>query len=79
MLTVSSCGKWRGRWCPPPTGKNPPPWTTETHYQLFAVQPFAAVEADFNITASEYGTGMIEWMSGDGTRRITVSATREGA
>ena len=49
---------------------------TETHYRLFAMQPFATVEADFNITASEYGTGMIEWMSGDGTRRITVSAKR---
>jgi hypothetical protein len=48
----------------------------QTHYRLFAMQPFATVEADFNITASVYGTGMIEWMSSDGTERITVSAKR---
>jgi hypothetical protein len=40
------------------------------------MRPLATVEADFNITASVYGTGMIEWMSGDGTKRITVSAKR---
>lgn len=49
---------------------------TQTHYRLFAMQPFATVEADFNITGSAYGVGMIEWMSGDGTKRITVSAKR---
>ena len=49
---------------------------TETHYRLFAMRPFATVEADLNITASVYGTAMIEWMSGDGTQRITVSAKR---
>jgi hypothetical protein len=49
---------------------------TQTHYRLFAMRPFATVEADFNITGSVYGIGMIEWMSGDGTKRITVSAKR---
>lgn len=49
---------------------------TQTHYRLFAMQPFATVEADFTITASAYGTGMIEWMSGSGTERITVAAKR---
>ena len=49
---------------------------TQTHYRLFAMQPFATVEADLNITASAYGAGMIEWMSGDGNQRITVSARR---
>jgi hypothetical protein len=48
----------------------------ETHYRLFAMQPFATVEADLHITASVYGIAMIEWMSGDGTERITVSAER---
>jgi hypothetical protein len=49
---------------------------TETHYRLFAMQPFATVEADLQITASVYGAAMIEWMSGDRTERITVSAQR---
>ena len=49
---------------------------TETHYRLFALQPFATVEADLSITAAAYGTGMIEWMSGDGGERVTVSAHR---
>lgn len=49
---------------------------TETHYRLFALQPFATVEAEFTITATAYGVAMIEWMSGDGTQRITVSARR---
>jgi len=48
----------------------------QTHFRLFAMQPFATVEADLNITASVYGTAMIEWMSGDETERITVSAQR---
>jgi hypothetical protein len=49
---------------------------TETHYRLFALNPFATVEADLAITGSAYGTGMIEWMSGDGKKRLTVSAKR---
>lgn len=48
----------------------------ETHYRLFALQPFATVEADLTIAASAYGTAMIEWMSGDGSHRLTVSAHR---
>jgi len=52
------------------------PWRCTTGYRLFAMQPFATVEADFNITGSVCGIGMIEWMSGDGTKRITVSAKR---
>jgi hypothetical protein len=49
---------------------------TQTHYRLFAMQPFATVEADLNITGSVHGTGMIEWMSENGTQRVTVSAKR---
>ncbi len=49
---------------------------TETHYRLFALQPFATVEADLTITATAYGIAMIEWRSGDGSQRITVSAKR---
>lgn len=49
---------------------------TQTHYRLFAMQPFATVEADFTIAGSAYASGMIEWMSGDGSQRITVSAKR---
>ena len=49
---------------------------TETHYRLFALQPFATVEADLQLTGSVHSTAMIEWRSGDGTRRLTVSAQR---
>lgn len=52
------------------------PTMTETHFRLFALQPFATVEADLTITGSTHGAGMIEWRSGDGTRRLTVSAKR---
>ena len=50
--------------------------TCQTHYRLFALQPFATVEADLEVTASVQGTAMIEWMAGDGSQRLTVSAHR---
>lgn len=56
----------------PTTGPTP----AETHVRLFALQPFATVEADLSVTGSVHGAAMIEWMSGDGTSRLVVAAER---
>ncbi len=48
----------------------------ETRFGLFGLQPFATVEADLVVEGSASATAMIEWRSGDGTRRITVAAQR---
>ena len=57
-------------------GQTASPTPAETHVRLFALQPFATVEADLSVTGSVHGAAMIEWMSRDGTNRLVVAAER---